>query len=397
MTLGRAAPPRGAVVLGADYRALGVVRSLGRHGIPVWVVGDGEDAMAAHSRFVARRLRWPALAGPDRLEHLLGMAQDGARGWALIPSADEAADFISRHHAALDGSFALTTPPWEVMRIASDKRETYARACALGVDVPRTLAPADRGALEAAAVDFPAIIKPAVKCRRNRLTAAKAWRVDDRAELLARYDEASALAAPGTLLVQELIPGDGRLQFSYCALCDDGRPLARLVARRTRQYPPAFGRASTYVETVECEEVVEPSERLLADLGWSGLVEAEYKLDPRDGRYKLLDLNPRVWGWHTLAGRAGVDFPYLLWLALRGEAVPPTRALTGIGWMRASTDVPMAALALLQGTLTPTAYVRSLRGPLEGAIFAADDPVPGLLELPLLVYKVIRRAADGGF
>ena len=64
-------------------------------------------------------------------------------------------------------------------------------------------------------------------------------------------------------MVQELVPGGGEAQFSYAALCRDGEPLAALTARRTRQYPADFGRASTYVETVEVPEVVEPSLRLL--------------------------------------------------------------------------------------------------------------------------------------
>ena len=106
-------------------------------------------------------------------------------------------------------------------------------------------------------------------------------------------------------MIQELIPGSGRdgdgEQLSYAALCRRGAPLAQVVAaRRTRQYPPDFGRASTFVETIEEPEVEEMSRRLLGHLGFDGLVEVEFKRDPRDGELKLLDINPRVWGWHTL-------------------------------------------------------------------------------------------------
>jgi D-aspartate ligase len=78
------------------------------------------------------------------------------------------------------------------------------------------------------------ILKTAVKPTLNAFTIAKAWRVEDRESLLARYDEACTMVDPGVIMIQELIPGSGEEQFSYAALCLDGRPLAGLVARRTR-------------------------------------------------------------------------------------------------------------------------------------------------------------------
>jgi D-aspartate ligase len=171
--------------------------------------------------------------------------------------------------------------------------------------------------------------------------------------------------------------------------------VASLTARRTRQYPADFGRASTFVETVECPDIVEPSKRLLREIGFTGLIEVEYKRDPKDGVFKLLDMNPRVWGWHTLCGRAGVDFPYLLWQQVCGETVPATAARTGVGWLRFTTDTPTALKELFGGRLKPREYLRSLRGPRESAIFAWDDPLPGVSELPILAYVLCRRALRG--
>ena len=84
-----------------------------------------------------------------------------------------------------------------------------------------------------------------------------------REELRACFDEAAELVDPAVLMVQELIPGGGATQLSYAALVRDGEPLAALTARRTRQYPADFGRASTYVETASVPDIVEPSTRFL--------------------------------------------------------------------------------------------------------------------------------------
>jgi D-aspartate ligase len=388
--------PGGAVVLGGDYRALGVVRSLGRRGVPVWVVRQGDDRLAALSRYARRSLPWPGAANEEtQIEALLAVARAGARGWALIPSSDEMASLVGRHHERLAEAFVLTTPAWDVLRYACDKRLTYALAGSLGLDAPSTWYPADRDEVEGLTLEYPVILKPAWHEGFNRLTAAKAWRIDDRDELLRAYDQACTMVSAQTLMIQELIPGGGTEQFSYVTLCDEGRPLASLTARRTRQYPPDFGRASTYVETVDCDPVVAPSRRLLEAMRFSGLVEVEFKRDPRSGRFKLLDVNPRVWGWHTLCGRAGVDFPYLLWLALRGEDIGSHQAQVGVRWVRTATDLPMVVKEILAGRISPRAYLRSLRGPLESAIFAGDDPAPGLLELPLLASILVRRLLHG--
>jgi D-aspartate ligase len=389
------APPPGALVLGADYRALGVVRSLGRHGVPVWVIRDGDDVLATHSRYATVSLDRPPEDAGARLAHLLGPATAAAAGFALIPSSDEAAAFAARAHEALSARFAVTVPPWATMRFAYDKRLTYPFAASLGLDTPWTAYPRDRADLAARAIGYPVVVKPAVKEHFNRLTAAKAWRVDSRAELLRRYDEACTLVAPDVIMVQELIPGGGEAQLSYAALCADGAPLAEVTARRTRQYPADFGRASTYVETVECPEIREPARALLRELRWTGLVEVEFKRDPRDGGFKLLDVNPRVWGWHTLCARAGVDFPHLLWLALRGCPVPTARARAGARWVRTTTDLPVVAREVLAGRLSVRAYAQSLRGPREGAVLARDDVGPAVHELPQLVSTLVSRLAGG--
>jgi D-aspartate ligase len=391
-----AGTPGGALLLGSDYRALGVARSLGRHGVPVVALRAPDEPLAALSRYVRRSIPWPDDI-KDRAGFLCDLAVSGSMsGWALIPSSDEAAALVARHHEHLGEFFTHAVPSWDVLRWAYDKRLTHLLADRIGVAQPRTILPRDADALAASEVTFPAVLKPAVKESFNRLTAAKAWRVDNHAQLLERYAEASTLVHPSVLMVQELLPGGGDQQFSFVALCRDGVPLAWLTARRTRQYPADFGRASTFVETVDCAEIVAPSRRFLGELGFSGLVELEYKRDARDGVLKLLDVNPRVWGWQSLCGRAGVDFPMLQWRMLCGDSVPAVRGRPGVRWLRAATDTPTAVREVLAGRLGLRSYLVSLRPGRERAIFAWDDPLPGLAELPVLAYVLARRLLQGG-
>lgn len=379
-------------MLGSDYRALGVVRSLGRHGIRVHVLASGDDRLASYSRYATAVTEWPHKEAA-RLELLERLGVESPGRWALFPSADESAEFVARNHERLSRVLTLTTPPWEVLRWAIDKRLTHELAERAGVESPWTMYPASRAALEGAEVAFPVILKPAIKPDANRFTAAKAWRVDNREELLRRYDEACSLLDPEAVMVQELIGGGGESQLSYAALAQSGRVLHSLVARRTRQYPPDFGRASTFVETIDDPGIGDASQRVIEAAQFSGLIEIEYKVDADTGRLLLLDINPRVWGWQSICARAGVDFPWLLWLALRGEDVSKTRARPGVRWVRISTDLPTAAREIMRRRMSLWRYVASLRPPVEGAIFAADDPKPGLVEVPLLLRTLMRRRA----
>ena len=386
--------PTGALVLGSDYRALGVVRSLGRHGIPVRVLASGDDRLASYSRYAVDVLEWPD-DDRARLELLARLAAADGRTWALLPSADESAAFVARNHEELSGPLVLTTPPWEIFAWAYDKRRTHELAVAAGVAYPWTIYPREREELERADLKFPLVLKPTVKPEFNRFTAAKAWRADDRETLLRLYDEARGLVDPDVLMVQELIPGDGAAQLSYAALTESGTVLQSLTAQRTRQYPPDFGRASTFVETIDEPALEEPSRRLIEASGFSGLLEIEYKADAETGVPLLLDMNPRVWGWQSLCAGAGVDFPWLLWRRLTGADDPPAGARPGVRWVRLSTDLPTALKEIAHGRMSARSYAASVLRPHEGAIFARDDIRPGLVELPLLARTLARRMRAG--
>jgi len=365
----------GALVLGANYRALGVVRSLGRRGIPVRVVKNDHARIALLSRYAR------------------GTAAKELGGWMLIPTDDHSAVRLARDRRRLSEHYVVAAPDWDMVRWAHDKRLTHQLALDLGVGSPTTFF-GGIDQLARAPWRAPAILKPAIKRARNRFVDEKAWPVSDEGSLRGRYAEASALVPADEILLQELIPGDGRSQLSYAALANEGRVIASITAARLRQYPMDFGRESTYVETIEAPDVADLGGRVIAGIGYTGLVEVEFKRDARDGELKLLDINPRVWGWHTLGARAGVDFPYLEWLMRHGQRVPESHGRPGVRWVRMSTDAAVAAKEIASGRLSPRAYAGSLRGPLEHAMLCRDDPLPALADAPLLLVR--RLAVAGG-
>jgi predicted ATP-grasp superfamily ATP-dependent carboligase len=151
-----------------------------------------------------------------------------------------------------------------------------------------------------------------------------------------------------------------------------------------------FGRASTYAEAVEAPELEALSTQLLQRIGYSGLAEVEFMYDTRDGRFEFLEVNARIWGWHTIAFQAGLDLPYLAYLAALGQSVSVGAVRDDAKWIRLVTDIPTAISEIAAGRLTVRQYLASLSGNLGFAVFSLRDPLPFIADLVLAPYNYVR-------
>jgi predicted ATP-grasp superfamily ATP-dependent carboligase len=382
----------GAVVIGGEHPGLGIARSLGRRGIPVYVIDD-QHSISQFSRYVTRVVRVRDLRDElNTVDSVLEVGQRyGLKGWVLFPTRDETVAAFSRHRDRLAEFFRVTTGDWESVRWAWDKKSTYDRAAQLGIPVPQTYNPRTEEELVELFERLPLAIKPAIKENFFYATGAKAWRAETPDQLKELFRKAAQQIRPEEILVQEIIPGDGSRQYSYCAFFRDQEAHSTLIARRVRQHPREFGRAATYVESIDMPDIEELSERFLKAINYYGLVEVEFKQDPRDGQFKLLDVNARTWGFHSIGGPAGVDFPYLLYADQIGQQAERCRGRAGVGWLRLVTDLPTAAADLLQGQLDLGAYFGSLKRTRVESVFCLQDPVPSFAEVLMLPYLVTKK------
>jgi predicted ATP-grasp superfamily ATP-dependent carboligase len=385
----------GALVVGGDHPGLGIARSLGRRGIPVYVI-DEQQCISSFSRYATRVVRVENILDERKtVDAVLEVGRRfNLRDWVLFPTRDETVAAFSRNRNELAEFFKVPTGEWESVEWAWDKKKTYELCGIIDVPCPQTFNPRNANELTELYSKLPLAIKPAVKENFFYATGAKAWRVNNVEELNASYEKASRQIRPEEILIQEIIPGDGREQYSYCAFVRDGKPHSTLTARRARQHPREFGRAATYVETVDSPEIEELSERFLQAINYHGLVEIEFKRDPRDGKYKLLDVNARAWGFHSIGSACGVDFPYLAYADQLGLPIEPVHATAGVGWLRLLTDIPTALSDLAHGSLSFGAYLRSLRATRVESVFSWTDPFPLLGEMALSPYLLAKKYAS---
>ena len=379
----------GAIVLGGNFVGLGIVRSLGQRGIPVWVIdADRSKSIAQFSRYTARFIE----SKEPIVDVLLAEgAQHHLDGWVLFPVSDEYVEILSANREVLETIYRVTTAPLDVTRFALDKRLTYRRADELNIESPWTAFGHSVEEIEGECVPYPAILKPAVNHHFFPQTNIKAIPVENRDELRRAFEQMSQYIPPSEILVQERIPGGGENQFSYCAVCRDGRVYGSMVAQRRRQYPVDFGNASTFVETTTQPTVEEGGRQFLESIGFDGVAEVEFKFDPRDNKYKILDANLRTWGWHTLGKAAGIDFAYLLWRQAAGLPVAKVGELRDASWMREITDIVALLKSRHRGADIKLLLKAFFSGQLSSATFSVRDPLPFFAEFALWISSGISR------
>jgi D-aspartate ligase len=381
----------GALILGGHFLSLGAARNLAQHGVPVYVA-DSEVCVTQFSRKIAGAFRCPAARHEQELvEFLLQLAtQPDLRGSVLFPSTDEHVRVVAQYHQRLSAAYHLTTPPWQTTKYLYDKRLTRDLAIQQDVPIPATYNPASFEALAALDIEYPVVLKPAITVHLTSVTKKKAYRADSEPELRSVYQMMASFMNPSEILIQELIPGRAENLYSFFGLFREGEPVTGFAARRPRQHPMEFGRASTLAETVDQPELAVLATRFLKGIHYTGLAEVEFMYDQKHDRFELLEVNPRIWGWHTLAICAGVDLPYLAYAQALGDKVKPGTYRTGARWVHLTTDIPTVATELWHRRMSLRDYFQSMRGT-QDAVFSWNDPLPFIMEWLLIPYFIRKR------
>lgn len=386
----------GVMVIGDHVQALGIIRSLGRRGIPVYLFHDKHLCISRFSRYTKQFIKTPKPSDESEfINFMIELAKKrGVEGWILMPTNDAAVYTLSRHKEILEGYYRVSTPCWDVVKYAYNKKLTYQVAEKIGIPNPETFYPENVEELHEILPDicFPVIIKPAIVDRFYKKTKTKVFKANTKEELVQAYIKASHIIDSSEILVQEVIPGSPDNLYSFCSFFKDGKVMGMCIGRRRRQRPMDFGNASTFVESVYVPELVDLGTRLLKAIDYYGLSEVEFKRDVRDGEFKLLEINARTWLWHALAIQCGVDFPYLLYKdMIEGGIEPVIGFREGIKFVHIYADFGVVITEIKKGNMSLSGYMNSLNGERVFAVLSLSDPMPFIAESLLLPYLWITR------
>jgi predicted ATP-grasp superfamily ATP-dependent carboligase len=357
-----------AVVDVGWVNGLAAIRSLGRAGIRVLAVDHRPSALGFRSRYAEPFLGADPAADPKRF-----VASIRALGQVVVfPTHDRELNLISEHLGDLE--VLAPFPGWDLLERVQSKRAQLAAAALAEVDAPRTHYPGSpREARDAAEeLGLPVLVKPEHPIGFKQRFRKQAFHCSTLDEVAEAYTHAEEFAP----MIQELIPGgDDALYTVGSYLSREGLPLGVFSGRKLRQTPPGVGTCRVG-EAVWMQETVDAAMRLLGEFGYFGLSQVEFKRDHRDGRFKLMEINPRLWQWHGLATACGVDLPLIAYEDLIGQAPTPV-TMNGARKRWAITLLPGERPALQ-------------RPPYVDAVFARDDPKPGAVHLARVVRSALR-------
>jgi predicted ATP-grasp superfamily ATP-dependent carboligase len=384
----------GVLVIGGNFQSLSLIRSLGQKKVPTFLVNPGQ-CMAKFSRYTNRFSMCPDVKEDSLFfEYIMDLGKkENLQGWIIYPNDDETVYFLAKHKEPLEEMYRVTTPPWDTAKYAYDKVCTYKLAQKCEIAIPRTYFPKNIQELDQLEIDFPVIIKPSVKEPFYSKMKRKAILVSDRNKLREAFTSGIlAVEDEQVVMVQEFIPGRSRNLFSVGSLCHNGEFIGKVVVQRPRQHPMDFGHATTYAKTVYIPELEETALKIFRAMNFSGLSEVEFMLDPKDGKYKLLEINARLWGWHSIAIKAGVDLPFLSYLDMLGIDVPRNNLKPPeVKWFRLATDVPTVLIELFMRRMQLGEYLDSLKGKKQYAALSITDPLPFIVEALMLPYLWWKR------
>lgn len=382
------------------YGALGIVRSLGRWGVPVYGVDVDRQAPAAVSRYCQRSFVWDVDGAPDcsTVQFIISVARRLRHKPILIATSDETALLVARHADVLGEYFLFPHQPLHLVQSLCSKKTMHFLAREHDVPAPETVFPQCRDDVTEflKRATFPVMLKGIDGGRLEKRTGKKMIIVRTAAELFQRYIEMEDPTEPN-LMLQEYIPGGDDCVWMFNGYFNEHSDcLLGFTGKKIRQNPVYTGMTSLGI-CLPNETVAETTKRFMKAIGYQGILDIGFRYDARDGSYKVLDINPRIGATFRLfIGQKEMDVVRALYLDLTGQSTPADLPKIGRKWFVEDKDLRSSYNYYRDGKLLVREWLRSFRGVEEAGYFAPDDLKPFFRMIGRNLTRLVDKLARNG-
>lgn len=389
-------PP--VIILNLFYTGLGIARDLAGRGLRVVGLSAHRKIYGNYTRFCEVRFCPNSQQEPEKLLEYLLQAGGELHGAVIFPTCDADVVFLDRFRSELEPYYRLSIPPHDTFLRTVDKYSLVRVAMQAGVPVPRT-AVITRGehlSHVADRVGFPCVVKPisSVQWRMgdnwSKVGGRKAFRVDSLEQLqreCARLEEVSH-----ELLIQEMIPGPADQIVVLGGYVDrNSQPVGYFTARKLVQAPDDFG-TGCVVQSEPIPEIVDSTLKLWRALEYQGMAEVEYKYDPRDSQYKLIEINTRHWDQHQLGRASGINLTWAAYCHVTGRPVESmVKPIQRTQWVAEDTLLLHVLGSLVRPQQRTPNLWKKLSRPRMYGISAWNDPMPACRYFVTVVFPNLVR------
>jgi predicted ATP-grasp superfamily ATP-dependent carboligase len=228
----------------------------------------------------------------------------------LMPCSDPWVRTIAASREQLPGRFKVWTTDVSVIDKLVNKNTFLRSLIEAGIPHPRTFNISDIGDFDAVPDDFfsSAFLKPFDSPSYLAHYGRKGIAVQDRSQAIQEWQRARNDGHP--TLLQEYVPGGAnRHVFIDGYRSADGSRIEFLARRRLRMFPPDFGNSTAMISIplAEAQDCLSQLKRLFSNIEYTGIFSAEFKQDPRDEEYKIIEVNCRPWWYVEYAHRCGLN------------------------------------------------------------------------------------------
>lgn len=368
------------ILEGSPRGNLGIVRTLGRLGAPMYVIHSKPGSPASQSRYCKETFQWnlAAATAEETVSFLLGIGEKIGRRSFLFPTCDENAILAATQLDSLKEWFIYPQQRPALASSLVSKKEMYFLARQHGVPTPEASFPQsiDDVLRFCETAKFPVTAKGIDGARLKRQLGAGVIIAENRSDLLALYQRLDERERSNVML-QEYIPGGDDTVWMFNGYFDSNSDCRfGITGRKIRQYPVYTGQTSLGV-CLHNDFVYETTVRWMKALGYKGILDIGYRYDARDGQYKVLDVNPRIGATFRLfVDQNGIDVAQALYLDLTGQTIALGAACEGRKWIVEDADIASFLRYRRDGKLGFAEWLKSLAGIEEAAYFATDDMRP---------------------
>jgi D-aspartate ligase len=379
------------------HGSLGIARSLGRLGVQVYGIDSNPRSIGLSSRYFQGKYVWDVNnTTPEKtVQYLLDLAKKIGKRCILIPTYDEGSIMVADYEETLSEAYIFPRNSSQLVRMLTSKKEMYFLAKKNGIPTAQTYFPQSIADVEKYLehASFPIMIKGIYGQACQVRSGKKMFIAKTKKELLDFYSRYEDPTNPN-LMLQEYLPGDDNSIWMFNGYFNEKSDcLFAITGRKIRQTPPHTGMTSLGI-CLRNETIDEMTKRFMKNIGYKGILDIGYRFDRRDGKYKVLDINPRIGcTFRLFVADNGLDVARVGYMDLTGQYVPPSRMVEDRKWLLEDSDFFSSIQYFIEKNLTVTQWIKSFRGVKETAWFAPDDLFPFLSMCASSSLNAIRQAS----